>query len=109
MNDISWWSDSTTSERSNFKRRGTVPLRFQVRKCVVCIAPFLPEKNMQKTCCSVCRKDLDRQMRSEWRQKNKKKYNESVRLRYKKLNLYDRYKNQKTIRLREWKKTTGVG
>lgn len=103
MSEPAWLEKATTNERSNFKQRGTVPLRIQIRKCEVCIAPFVPEKNMQKTCDSECRKALDRQMRSDWRKQNKEKYNSAVRIRYKKLNLYDRYKKDKKERLQRWK------
>lgn len=57
----SWYSFASDSERKEFRSRGKSPLRFIVKKCETCLAPFIGKSSKQKCCDKQCQKDLTKQ------------------------------------------------
>lgn len=61
-----WTHLATQSELSELKKRGSAPLRFKIKKCDCCLAPFNPKTSKQNACCEDCKQALLRRRTSDY-------------------------------------------
>lgn len=81
-----WFELATAKERSTFRQRGCIPLRFKILKCEVCLGSFFPSSSQQKTCCKECKSEYrshkDSEIKKRCYQKKKEAYKERMKENY---------------------------
>lgn len=53
-----WTHLATQGELNEFSKQKKAPLKFKIKRCDACLAPFNPKTQKQNACCDECKQDL---------------------------------------------------